>query len=139
MDWSHKVGGIHVKRNWPAKVSAKQGLIVGFDDGNGKSGGKTCDPADFPTVRQLLRTAKLVNRQTVVIADYEIVRGIESRKSAAQFRIDGVNLLAEAGSEVNSLAERVAQERLQPSAGVPPINLRGIVRGIADIDEVRVV
>lgn len=139
MDWSHKVGGIHVKRNWPAKVSAKQGLIVRFDDGDGKSGGKTRDPADFPTIRQLLRTAQLVKRQTVVIAEDEIVGGIEPRKSAAQFRIDGVDLLSEAGSEVDSLAERVAEERLQPAAGVPPVDLERVVRRVADIDEIGVV
>jgi len=64
MDWSHKVGGIHVKRNWPAKVSAKQGLIVRFDDGDGKSGGKTRDPAECRPPSCLIRTDRETAKQS---------------------------------------------------------------------------
>ena len=139
MHWSHKVGGIHVKRNWPTKVSAKQGLIVRFDDGDGKAGGKMRNTTDRPAICQHLRSTQFVERQAIVIAEDEIVRGIESRKSAAQFRIDGIDLLAEAGREVDSLAERVAKERLQPAAGVPPVDLERVLCRVAGIDEVRVV
>ena len=139
MDWSHTVWGIHGKRNWPTKVSAKQGLIVRFDEGDGKAGGKTRNTTDLPAVGQFLRAGQHLKRQTVVVADHEIVRRIERRKSSAQLRINWVDLLAVTGSQVNSLAERVAKEHLQPATGVPPVDLRRIVRGVADIDEVRVV
>ena len=78
MDWSHKVGGIHVKRNWPTKVSAKQGLIVRFDDGDGKAGGKMRNTTDRPAICQHLRSIQSVERQEIVVADDEIVGGIES-------------------------------------------------------------
>lgn len=139
LDGSNKIGGIHVKRNRPAEVSAKQGLIVRFDDGDGKAGGKTRDTADLPAIGEFLRTGQHVNGQTVIVAGYEIVGGIEGGKSAAQLRIDRIDLLAVAGSQVQRLAERIADEHLQTAAGVPPADLRGIVRGIADIDEIRVV
>src|SRR5258708_39469044 len=68
-----------------------------------------------------------------------MVGGIEPRKSPAYFGIDGIDLLAEAGSQVNRLAERIAEQRLQPAAGVPPVDLCGIARGIADSAEVGVI
>ena len=139
MDWSHKVGGIHGKRNWPAKVSAKQGLIVRFVHGDGKAGGKMRNTTNLPAICQHLRSIQFVERQAIVIADDEIVGGIESGQSAAQLRIDGVDLLAVTGSQVQGLTERISEERLQPAAGVPPVDLERVVCRVPDIDEVRVV
>jgi len=139
MDGSDKVGRIHGKRNWPAKVGAHQRLVIGLHQRDGKARGEPRDPADRPAVCQALWPSQHVKWQWVVIAEHKIVGRIEPRKSAAQFRIDGVNLLAEAGSQVNGLTESIAEKRLQPATGMPPIDLPGIVRGIADSAEIGVV
>src|ERR1700722_10557498 len=73
-------------------------------------------------------TFQFVNRQNVVVAGDEIVGRIESRKTTAEAMVDWVDLLAVPGGVVKGFAEGVANQRLEPAAGVAIVNLPGVVR-----------
>src|SRR5271170_4275888 len=138
LDRSEDVRSIYWLGNGPTTIRAEERLVVRFDQSHGKARGESRDSADSPTVRQAFRPGQFVHGQRVVVAGHEIVGAVESGKSTTEFRIDGIELLAVTRRIVEGLAERVADQSLKPAAGVPPIELRGVVRGNAGGNKVRV-
>src|ERR1700680_2239959 len=114
-------------------------MVIGFNYGYGQAGCKTGDSTNLPAVSQLFRSSHSVEWKRVTIAGYKIMGGVERGKAATQSCIDGVDLLAVPRGVVQRFAESVADESLQTPASVPPIDLRGVVSGVADAREVGIV
>src|ERR1700756_1390139 len=111
---------------------SQQRAIVVLEDVHRKATGECCDPAELPSARQLPRPTQLSKRKLIGVAHDEVVSNIETRKSPAGLRIKWIYLLTETRGIIERLAIGVAQQKLQRTAVVPEIYLKGVVGGISN-------
>ena len=74
---AHLIGGVNGKNNGTTECGPQQGMVVRFNQRNGKARRESCDPTDRPSVRQRRWSPQFVDRQTIVEAGDEIVSGVE--------------------------------------------------------------
>src|SRR5262249_51541604 len=110
VDGREEVGRIHGKGNGATEAGAQERLVVVFNHGDGKAGGKAGDAADLPAIGEALGAAEFVDRQIVGIAEDKVMRGIERRERPTEARVDRIDLFAVAGRIVNGLTEGVAKQ-----------------------------
>src|SRR5947199_6610745 len=91
-------------------AGARKRTVAALRNGDRKARGKARDAVYAPPLCETLRqNSRAPKRQGIVVADYEIVRGIEGGKRPAQVEVRKVDRV-EPGSVVHRLAERVGRQ-----------------------------
>ena len=104
-----KVGVIHTVVVDAIWLGPEQRIVSIIDQGDRETRTEMCNPGELPSLRPAVCGAEDTFRGNfVVVARDEVVLDVKRRKSIAQRRVDGIDLLSDVGGLIDGFAEGVA-------------------------------